>query len=190
MSPYPAQVDREQIVDTAWELVETRGLDQLSLGNLASELGIKAPSLYRHIKNKAGLLQAINELTQQRLIDHLVELLSSIDARPLETLTAVAYAYRTFAHDHPVTYMLWVTTVDPDSRPDPIWQEQTVIPLQEAVAKVSGEARSLSALHGLWAFLNGFVMLELNKQFRLEGDLDAAFSDAVEAWLRGWSVSD
>ena len=34
--------------------------------------------------------------------------------------------------------------------------------------------------------LHGFVMLELNKQFRREGDLDEAFEQAIEAYVAGW----
>ncbi|MCA9902121.1 MAG: helix-turn-helix transcriptional regulator, partial [Anaerolineales bacterium] len=58
--PYPSQVNRETIVAQAWQLIEAEGADNLSLSKLAEQLGIKAPSLYRHVGSKAGLLQAIN----------------------------------------------------------------------------------------------------------------------------------
>jgi AcrR family transcriptional regulator len=38
-------------------------VDNVSLAMLAASFGIKAPSLYRHVKNKAELLQAVNLLT-------------------------------------------------------------------------------------------------------------------------------
>ena len=67
MSPYPAQTDRESIVETARMLIERDGMDALSLALLASELGIKPPSLYRHVSSKAALLQAVIEQTYRRL---------------------------------------------------------------------------------------------------------------------------
>jgi hypothetical protein len=67
------------------------------------------------------------------------------------------------------------------------------IPLQRVMAEISGAAHSLAALRGVWGLINGFLLLELNGQFRRGGDLEAAFVQSVEAYLEGWrvlSVSD
>ena len=69
MTPYPARVDRETIVRTARSLIEADGLEQVSLNRLAAALGIKAPSLYHHVKNKTDLLRAVNELTLHDLAE-------------------------------------------------------------------------------------------------------------------------
>jgi TetR/AcrR family transcriptional regulator, tetracycline repressor protein len=49
-------LDRTTIVDTALRLLDEVGLDGLTLRRLAHELGVQAPALYWHVKNKQELL--------------------------------------------------------------------------------------------------------------------------------------
>jgi AcrR family transcriptional regulator len=184
--PYPAQTDREIIVQTARELIEKEGIEQLSLAQLAATVGIKAPSLYRHIQNKAALIQAVNFLTFQQLFAAYEQALEAAAAEPKARLLALFRAHRAFAQANPVTYMLAFTTTEP--REDENLLEQMVLPVQALMAALSGEARSLAALRGALALLHGFVMLELNKQFRRGGDLDEAFEQAIKAYVAGWKA--
>lgn len=45
-------VNRQSICDAAMAIVATNGVHSLSMRTLASTLGIKAPSLYDHVKNR------------------------------------------------------------------------------------------------------------------------------------------
>ena len=47
---------REDVVWAGLRLLDEVGLDNLSLRKLAKELGIQAPTLYWHFKNKQDLL--------------------------------------------------------------------------------------------------------------------------------------
>lgn len=183
--PYPAQVTRERIIETARELIERDGFDQLSLARLAEALHIKAPSLYRHISNKADLLREVNLETNQRLIATLQKA-GETTANVVPQLLAIASAYRDFAHANPAIYMLAFSNTFPESRPDAAVLAQMVLPIQAAVAPLSGEENSLTALRGLLALMHGFVILELNEQFQRGGDLEATFMQVVETYLRGW----
>lgn len=49
-------LDRAQVVKAAIELLDEVGLDGLTLRRLAQELGVQAPALYWHFKNKQALL--------------------------------------------------------------------------------------------------------------------------------------
>jgi AcrR family transcriptional regulator len=60
-------VDREKVVRTALGLLNEVGLDGLTLRRLAQELGVRAPTLYWHIKNKQELL---DEMATTILRDH------------------------------------------------------------------------------------------------------------------------
>lgn len=185
--PYPAQVNREQLIETAWNMVEETGTDDLTLSNLAKVFGIRAPSLYRHVKNKAALVRAVNELTEHRLFTAMNDSLVQAADEPAAQLMAAAYGYRRFAHAHPRPFLLAFTTSDPDERPDPQLQTEAVLPLQRIMAVISGEADSLPALRGLLALVYGFVLLEINDQLRRGGSLDDAFEQSVAAYLRGWT---
>ncbi|MEM9072521.1 MAG: helix-turn-helix domain-containing protein [Myxococcota bacterium] len=52
----PAAERREQILRTARTMIRERGIDGFALRELARELGIRAPSLYRYFESKESLL--------------------------------------------------------------------------------------------------------------------------------------
>jgi TetR/AcrR family tetracycline transcriptional repressor len=51
-----AKLDRTTIVEAAFAVLSEKGLDGLSLRVLASQLGVQAPALYWHVRNKAELI--------------------------------------------------------------------------------------------------------------------------------------
>jgi TetR/AcrR family tetracycline transcriptional repressor len=55
-------LDREQIVTAALDLMDEVGLAGLSLRRLATRLGVAAPALYWHFRNKQDLLDAMQEM--------------------------------------------------------------------------------------------------------------------------------
>ncbi len=54
-----ATLSRERIATTALELIDSDGLEGLSMRRLGSALGVEAMSLYHYVKNKDDLLDAI-----------------------------------------------------------------------------------------------------------------------------------
>jgi TetR/AcrR family tetracycline transcriptional repressor len=61
-------LDREQVLTGAMRLVDDDGLDALSLRTLAARLGVQAPTLYWHVKNKAALLDALADAIMDEAI--------------------------------------------------------------------------------------------------------------------------
>jgi AcrR family transcriptional regulator len=184
--PYPARIDRDTIVATAADLIAQHGVEWLSLAKIARVLGVRAPSLYRHVGSRAELLRAVNLQTNAALTAALRAAAEQPTGDPHDRLMQMARAYRAFAHDHPAIYGLAFTNTLSDLRPDEDALEQLALPLQAQMAAISGEADSLPALRGLWALLHGYVMLELSAQMRRGGDLAATFDRVVAAYLCGW----
>ena len=54
-------VTRDDVIQTAIQLLQEVGLDALTLRRLATELGISAPTLYWHVKDKRQLLDLMSE---------------------------------------------------------------------------------------------------------------------------------
>jgi TetR/AcrR family tetracycline transcriptional repressor len=54
-------LDRERIVAEAVALLDEGGLEGLTLRRLAERLGVRAPTLYWHVRNKAALVTAVAE---------------------------------------------------------------------------------------------------------------------------------
>lgn len=171
---------------TARALIERQGAERLALADVAAVCGIKAPSLYRHVPSKAALIQTVNALTFQLLFDAYNTALAAAPSHPHDRLRALCRAHRAFAHANPRTYILAFTTTTPEERADERVLEQRALPIQAIMAELVGAVRSLPALRGALALIHGFVMLELNEQFRRGGDLPAAFEAAIDAYLAGW----
>ena len=53
-------VTRDDVIQTAIQLLQEVGLDGLTLRRLATELGISAPTLYWHVKDKRELLDLMS----------------------------------------------------------------------------------------------------------------------------------
>jgi AcrR family transcriptional regulator len=185
--PYPAQMDANRIVYYAREVIEAEGVDNLSLNKLATLLGVKAPSLYRHFASKNDLLRAVNLHTGGQLVEAILAAVETAADDPQARVRAMAHAYRAFVHAHPQTYSLMFGSLAPELRPDAALLEGLAIPLQKLMAAISGEADSLAALRGMMALVHGFAILELNGQFQRGGDLGEAFSRVVDAYIAGWA---
>lgn len=188
MSPYPAQISRDTLVEHAWNIASREGVEALSLARIATALGVKAPSLYNHMKSKAELLKAVNELTIRRLFNELDRVnVSYTSTNAHDCLLEVAEAYRTFAHTHPIPYTLAFATTDPAARPDPAELAARAIPYQRRIAMLCGENDSLTALRGLLALMHGYLMLEMHHQLQRGGDLAGTYSQLVSRYLESWS---
>jgi AcrR family transcriptional regulator len=184
MSPYPAQVDRLTIVETARQMIEAEGAENLSLHRLAAALKVRAPSLYRYVDSKAELLRAVNTNTMQHLAASLGASVA-ISEDPSTRIIRMARAYRDFTHANPATYQMAFGASPPEARPDSALIEKLALPLQGVFADLIGEGDALPALRGMWAMIHGFVMLELNGQFRRGGNMDAVYEQVILVYLDG-----
>src|SRR5438309_883254 len=54
-------LDQAQVVRAALALLDEVGLDELTMRRLADRLGVKAASLYRHVRNKEELLALLGD---------------------------------------------------------------------------------------------------------------------------------
>lgn len=184
--PYPSQVTRDSLIQTAAALIESHGAEHVSLNAVAAALGVKAPSLYRYFDHKTALLQAVNQQTAQRLNDALVAGMAD-HPTPKMRLMAMFTAYRDFAKAHPSLYHLAYLSGNSDLHVGQAEAERLGIAMQSVVAAVVGEARALPVLRAAWAMAHGFVALELAGLFEREGGtgLDAAYDEAVGLFVEG-----
>jgi AcrR family transcriptional regulator len=59
--PRTALLTRQRIVDVATTIIDGDGLDALSTRRLATELDVRAPSLYNHFRTKEEILDAVGD---------------------------------------------------------------------------------------------------------------------------------
>ncbi|MEU6553954.1 TetR/AcrR family transcriptional regulator C-terminal domain-containing protein [Streptomyces sp. NPDC046915] len=63
-----APLDRTRVADTALKLLNEVGLEGLTLRAIANELGVKAPALYWHFKDKQALLDEMATEMYRRMV--------------------------------------------------------------------------------------------------------------------------
>ena len=155
-----------EIVGAARELLEEEGREALSMRRLAERLGIRAPSIYKHLPGKDALEAAV-------ISEGFAELADALEGATLDEL---ATRYRGFAHRHPHLYRL--VTDGPLDREllVPGAEDRAALPVVRAVGGDRDAARAL------WAFAHGMTILELDGRFPADADLDAAWRRGLQAF--------
>jgi len=156
-----------EIVETARGLLEAEGPEALSMRRIADALGIKAPSLYKHLPDKRALEAA--------LIAHGFEEIATAFAGAGD-LAAVAAAYRAYANDHPHLYRLMTEGPLERERLEPGVETRAAAAI---VAAAGGDEHTARAA---WAFAHGMTILELDGRFPRGADLDAAWAAGIAAF--------
>jgi AcrR family transcriptional regulator len=96
--PTPDRTSLAEIVETGRELLEQGGLDGLTMQAVADRVGVRAPSLYKRVRNRRELVALIADATVRELGDRLdAAAAGEPDAR--RALAALARAARSFARD-------------------------------------------------------------------------------------------
>lgn len=84
--PAPSRIHRDQVVAAARVLLE-RGDSALTMQAVAREVGVRAPSLYKHVRDRDDLVGLIRDATIVDLTEGMLE----IDA-PSASDRIIAYA--------------------------------------------------------------------------------------------------
>jgi AcrR family transcriptional regulator len=167
------------VVAAGRQLLEEEGLEALTMRRLAERVGIRAPSLYKHLPDKAALEAAIIATGFEEAAAAFEQAVDRAGGGSGEgagdALVALAAAYRRFALEHPHLYRLMNNGPLPRAHLPPGLVGRTAAPL----LRVAGsEARA----RAVWAFAHGMVMLELDQRFPPDADLDAAWRAGIAAF--------
>jgi AcrR family transcriptional regulator len=165
---------RREIVDAARTILERDGESALTMRRLAAEVGMKAPSLYKHFPDKDSL---VLELIVQGFEESAAAFEAALATRPRSQIAALGEAYRGFARAHPHIYRLMTDRPLPRERLPVGLEFRAAAPLAQAMGSVAG-ARAA------WALAHGLVMLEINGRFPPDADIDAAWQAGMTAMER------
>jgi AcrR family transcriptional regulator len=161
-----------EIVGVALELLEEEGADGLSMRRLADRLGIRAPSIYKHLPDKQALEAAIISAGFELQADAFEAAQDGAE----DPLAALATCYRLFAAEHPHLYRLMTERELHRELLTPGVEERAGRTIYDAVGKDTDRARAA------WAFAHGMTILELDRRFPPGADLDAAWARGIDAF--------
>ena len=171
----PVRPRAAAIVVAAREILESEGIEALTMRRLGEAVGIRAPSLYRHFPDKA----AVEIVLLEAGFDELTDAVEAAMERDGESLAALGRAYRDFARTRPHLYRLMTTGRLPRERMRPDVEARAAAPLVRVTVGDEHIARAA------WAFAHGMVILELDDRFPPGVDLDAAWTAGLEAFATG-----
>ena len=100
---------REALLDAAYRLVDSAGVESVSMRALARELGVSSAAPFRHFADKKVLLDAVAERAADEL-EFAVELATADSNDALTQFRAMTVAYVRFAAEHPALFDLIHTT--------------------------------------------------------------------------------
>ena len=177
-----ARLDPEQVVAAAERLVARQGWEALTMAALAVELGVRAPSLYRHVDSLDALRRALRLRTSVEIAD---AVRSAVMGRSgPEGLHALAAAYRGFAKANPVRYLGQLNLAgDEEIRAAGVRLGEAAYAVLASFGLSPAELPVATAQ--LTAIVHGFVNLELVQTIDWVTDPDAAFHGLVEIFATG-----
>lgn len=113
MPPKPkTAVERKQlrtlIIDAARELFVTRGIDAVSMREIAKKINYSATTLYHHFADKEAILQAVCDEDFLKLASGMREIMQLPDL--IARIRALNYGYAMFALQNPNHYRLMFMT--------------------------------------------------------------------------------
>lgn len=181
-------LQREAIIEAARDLIVSDGLGALSLRRIAGQLGVTAPALYAHVRDKQDLLRAVAEAE----FDELVSRFDAVTATdPVERIRAHGRAYVAYAREQPELFrVMFLFPPDLTAATVPFPDEMRLPGATKAFAAAGAaveEAIASGALRAedpllvaltLWSGAHG-VATVLQLGFGLPPDLEDAMIDEV-----------
>jgi AcrR family transcriptional regulator len=177
----PARTERSarahQVVAAARKVIEADGRDALTMRRLGDELGIRAPSLYKHFADKAAVEVAVIE----EVLAEVGEALHAAVAQPRPAartpVESLLRTYRRYGLAHPHLYRLATSGPLDRKHLPPGLDEWAGQPFFLA----TGDPHRAQAL---WSLAHGMVILEIDGRYADPDprELDKTWKAAAQAF--------
>jgi AcrR family transcriptional regulator len=160
------------------------GWERLSLVDLAATLGVRTPSLYRHVDGLPALRREVALLGMGELGNRLAD--AAIGRSGDDAIVACADAYRRYAHEHPGLYAAAIRAPAADDREMQSAAARAVGIIERVLEgyRLAGDD-ALHAVRALRALVHGFVSIEAAGGFGLALDLDESYHRLVAMFIAG-----
>ncbi len=180
-----AGLNGDGVVAAAAGLADEIGFQAVTMGLLADRLGIRPPSLYKHVGGLADLQHRVATLAMTEFGDVIRD---AVQGRAgLEALAAALTAARAYVTAHPGRYTATVGAEFTGPEDPLLAASARVINSIAAVLRGYGiaEAQMDHAIRTIRCTMHGFAMLEASQGFQWSADPDESFDWMIRFIDRG-----
>lgn len=177
---------RESLILKGLELLESSQDADISLRELAREVGVSANAAYRHFANKDALLLAMAEEGFTRFSQGQMNAMQTGES-PMQRFMLAGHAYIDFACKNPALYRLMFGRFSASHRSDDVTNPgnlafQGLINMISTILQLDPESPQVNsaAIHA-WSVVHGLSTLILDGHFDRHADHIDAFIDDVFA---------
>jgi AcrR family transcriptional regulator len=183
-----AGLNESRVVDEAERMADEVGYANLTMASLAARLGVRQPSLYKHIAGMDALRRSIAIRAKLELATILSR--AAVGRSRADAILAMSHAYRAWAHEHPGRYAAAQGAPVPSDIEDHAASSAAVQVVADVMSgfELSGDA-AIDAIRSLRSALHGFVSLEAAGGFGLSVDIDRSFDRLVNGMAAAFSMN-
>lgn len=161
-----------EIIAAARDLLESEGPESVTMRRIGERLGIRAPSLYKHVSGREQILAGV----QAAAVRDFGVVMADAATDPGGPAAGMARAYRAWALAHPALYELMMRhPLNRDELPAGLEQEA-----ESPVMSLAGGNRDVA--RAFWALAHGLVDLELAGRFPPGADIGRAWEAGISAF--------
>jgi AcrR family transcriptional regulator len=179
-----AGLDTKAVVAAGADLADEVGLSGLTMGLLADRLGVRPPSLYKHVASLHELRHGISVQAKREFAHQLAR--ESVGRSGPDAVRAFADSYRRWALEHPGRYAATVPAPVAGDEEDRRVSEEALQVLLDVLAGFGlPDARVVDSARAMRSALHGFVTLEGTNGFQMPRDVTRSFHFLVDTLIAG-----
>jgi len=179
------------VVEAAEAMIDEPDAAPLTLAALAARLGVKQPSLYKHIAGIDDLRHSIAVRAKLELASVMGR--SAVGKAGGDAIASMSLAYRKWAATHPGRYAATVRAPVAGDADDEAASSEIIKVAFEIMSSLGLQGDdAIDAIRAVRAALHGFVTLEAEGGFGLPADIDRSFDrllSGLVAGLTDWARS-
>ena len=179
-----AGLDKDIILKTAADLADAEGIANVTLKALAEKLGVKPPSLYKHINGLEELNKALMLYGWKSLEKKVTR--AAVGKSKEDAIRAIFYAYRDYVKEHPGVFeaMQWYNMYQSEENLQAT-EEVVAVLFQVLSAYDLQEEQKVHIVRMFRVFLQGFLMVEIHGGFGNPASITESFDFSLEILLNG-----
>ncbi len=182
-----AGLTETRVVEEGERIADEVGLSSLTLAALAERLGVRQPSLYKHVAGTDGLRRSIAIRAKIELAAVLRR--ATVGRARGDAIASMARAYRAWAKQHPGRYAAAQRApVRGDHEDEAASAEAVQVAFDVMAGYNLRDGDAVDAIRGLRAALHGFVSLEAASGFGMPVDIDRSFERLVVGLARAFDA--